>query len=356
LKPGSVELEAGEEPGAAPAGNSEVHGGADRSDVDTSAPTTEGIHNVDETIAAQDNAANECHDLDHPATATAAPVNDECTTQAAKAEDEGVATNAEDADGAAAEDLDVADYEDTRGADAEDHHDAVADYNDEDDAVAQDHDEAVIDCDDAHDAAVTDSDDDAVAPFVATERVCMGLGAGPPAGFERCGAVESNAISQPRAVFQTALGRALAMASAGSQPPRRPCPSPPKDSNGRRFQRCWQEEVDRQAKRPRVAGEPQPPRAPPPLPTGQAALSKSSPPQRIAQPQPSATPATPMPSTYARVGCQVARRWMVRLSSERRLLNNMMETHFSHIHDFQRYMLGRLDAYEIREQHATHLG
>jgi len=48
---------------------------------------------------------------------------------------------------------------------------------------------------------------------------------------------------------------------------------------------------------------------------------------------------------------------MVRLFSERRLLNNMMETHFSHMHDFHRYMLGRLNAYEIREQqHATHLG
>jgi len=371
---------AGDEPGAAPAGNTKVHVGA---------PT------ADKTVAVQDNAANKCDDLNHPATATTAvPVKDECPTQSAKAEDDGaatkcateavtaedhgaadadgaatkaahgedVATHAEDADGAAAEDLDVADY----GANDEDHHDAAADYKDKDDAVAQDDDEAVIDCNEAaaqtHDAAVTDNDDDAVAPFVATERVCMGLGAGPPAGFERCGAVDSNAISKPlTAVQKIALGRAWA---ARNQPPRRACPSPPKESRGRRFQsrrRSWQEDADRQAKRPRAAGNPQPPQEPPqeplPLPMAPAALSKASPPQRIAQPQPSATSAAPMPGTYAvPADCEVMRQWMRRLNTECNLLYNMIDTHFSHIRDVQLYMLGRLEAYEIREQHATHLG
>jgi hypothetical protein len=350
---------AGDEPGAAPAGNTKVHVGAPTADNAATATTAVPVKDECPTQAAKaedDGAATKCATEAVTAEDHGAADADGAATKAAHGED--VATHAEDADGAAAEDLNVSDY----GANDEDHHDAAADYNDKDDAVAQDDDEAVIDCNEAaaqtHDAAVADNDDDAVAPFVATERVCMGLDAGPPAGFERCGAVDSNAISKPlTAVQKIALGRAWA---ARNQPPRRACPSPPKESNGRRFQRrrrSWQEDADRQAKRPRAAGNPQPPQEPLPLPMAPAALSKASPPQRIAQPQPSATSAAPMPGTYAvPADCEVMRQWMRRLNTECNLLYNMIDTHFSHIRDVQLYMLGRMEAYEICERHATHLG
>ena len=64
-----------------------------------------------------------------------------------------------------------------------------------------------------------------------------------------------------------------------------------------------------------------------------------------------------MPGTYAMpADCEVMRQWMRRLITEGMLLYNMIDTHFSHIRDVQLYMLGRLEAYEIRERHATHLG